>query len=193
MIYKRIADRIINNVANNYPINMEYRDVYVYSLERYLSNIFNLIFFGIVALILRIPLETIVFVVFYGPLRKYAGGIHMKSRGLCLVLSVSILVAIIWLSQVVALLSYWRAIAYVLLIITCILVFRLAPVDSPRRRLSEQNRRIFRTRSRWIIIMEVIIIVAASLAVDKWNSYIILGTFAVFLEGIFLIPKPLAS
>ncbi len=193
MIYKRIADRIINNVANNYPINMEYREVYAYSLERYLSNVFNLIFFIIVAFVLSIPLETIVFVLFYGPLRKYAGGIHMKSRGLCLVLSVSILVAIIRISRVVAFLSYWRVLTYILLIIACFLVFRLAPVDSARRRLSEQNRSIYRTRCRWIIITAVIILFAASLTVDKWNMYIILGTFAVFLEGIFLLPKPLAT
>lgn len=193
MIYRRIADRIISNAATNFSLDMEYRDIYAYSLERYLSNIFNLIVFSIVAIAFRIPGETIVFAVFYGPLRKYAGGIHVKSRGLCLVLSVVIMISIIWLSKGLILLSFWRGITSFLLIIACLLIFILAPVDTPRRRLTALKKQLYRKRSRWIIGVEAIILLPCIFTFDVGSRFIVVAVLAVLLEGIFLIPNQLDS
>ncbi|MDF2907179.1 MAG: hypothetical protein K0R34_2500 [Herbinix sp.] len=189
MVYKMIADRIIRNVSTNTPLDMEYRDIYAYSLERYLSNIFNLIIFAVVAIALRIPGEAIVFAFFYGPLRKFAGGIHVKSRGFCLVLSLVIMVSVIWLSKGIALLPYWRMISFILLGLACILIYKLAPVDSVNRRLSKEKKYLFRKRSRWIISLEAITLSLGIMILDVFTSYIILGVLAVLLEGIFLVPN----
>lgn len=189
MIYKMISDRIINNVASNFNLDMEYRDIYAYSLERYLSNMFNFIIFSIAAIVFRIPAETIVFAIFYGPLRKYAGGIHVKSRSLCLVLSLAIMIAIIRLSKILVLLPYWRVITAIMLVIACCLIFILAPVDSSRRRLSVETARLYKRRSRWIIGLESISLTIGILWFNILSSFIILGALAILLEGIFLIPN----
>jgi accessory gene regulator B len=186
-----IADRIINNVSSDAKLDMEYRDIYVYSLERYLSNLFNLIIFIITAIVFRVPGEAIAFAIFYGPLRKYAGGLHVKSRSLCLILSLTIMLAIIRLSKELAFLTGWRLISGILLIIACFLIYKLAPVASSRRPLSAETRVQFRKRARWIVTMEGGLLVLGMIVIDIYESIIILGVLALLLEGVFLIPNNL--
>lgn len=189
MIYKLIADRIITNVSSNLKLDMEYRDIYAYSLERYLSNIFNIIIFSIVAIVLRVPGEAIVFALFYGPLRKYAGGIHLKTRGGCLIISLLIMTSVIWLSKGLALLTNWKLITFILLLTACFLIYMRAPVSSPGRRLSTETREWHRKRSLWIAGIEGSILLVGILFLNAYGSFVILGVLAVLLEGIFLLPN----
>lgn len=189
MIYRSIADKMIQKVSLNFNLDMQYREIYVYSLERYLSNIFSFLLFGIVAIIFQIPLETIVFALFYGPLRKYAGGIHVKSRGLCMILSVAIMLVVICLSKWISHMPSWRVIATIVLAFAIILILLLAPVDSPRRRLSIETKALYRKRIRRILRLETIILLLGFAIFDVWSSFVVLGVLVMFLEGIFLIPK----
>ena len=95
MFYRVISDRILKHLSHNTDINMEYREIYSYAIEKYLSGIVNAIVFAMIALVLRIPIEAAVFFLFYIPLRRYAGGRHAKTRARCFVLSVLVMVYVI--------------------------------------------------------------------------------------------------
>lgn len=187
MLYKMITDKIINNVAASATLDPEYRDIYAYSLEKYISNIVNIIIFSIVAIVFHIIGETIVFVFFYGSLRKYAGGIHVKSRSLCMLLSLFIMLSVIWIAKLLALTSQWRLTSCILLGLAILLIFVLAPVDSPNRRLSVQIKKQYQYRSRWIVLIEGVILLSGIILMDAIRNYVIIGVLAVLLEGIFLI------
>ncbi|MDF2487150.1 MAG: hypothetical protein K0R46_3318 [Herbinix sp.] len=187
MLYQKITDKIINNLIVNAKLDLDYRDIYAYSLEKYISNLVTVIIFSIVAIVFHVMGETIVFVFFYGPLRKYAGGIHVNSRSLCMLLSLFIMLSVIWLSDLLALSPKWGLASCFLLGLAILLIFILAPVDSPNRRLSPQTKQRYKNRSRGIVIVESAILLVGILCLDALRNYIILGILAILLEGLFLI------
>lgn len=193
MLYKMLTDRILDHLATNTNIDMEHREIYAYSMERYISGIVDFIIFAIVAVVCGIPWETVVFGVFYGPLRKYAGGYHAKTRIRCLVLSILILLSLVKLAEVLALLSYWKILTIVFLLIAGFLIFWLAPVDSENRRLSEEIKNQYRRKSRWIFTVDCLLIILAVAFLESFDNYILIGSLAVFLEGMFLVPNKLTT
>ncbi len=191
MLYKMLTDRILNHLAVNTDMDMEHREIYAYSLERYISSFIDFIIFAVLAAALRIPAETIVFALFYGPLRKYAGGYHAKTRGQCLVLSILTLVSVVFLAKELALLNYWNILSIVLLIITGLLIFLLAPVDSENRRLPEEIKKQFRRNARLIFAADSLLLILGVIYLGSFRSYVMIGVLAVLLEGMILIPNKL--
>ncbi len=191
MLYKMLTDRILNHLATNTSIDMGHREIYAYSLERYISGFVNFIVFAIVAAICGIPVETVVFGIFYGPLRKYAGGYHAKTRSKCMVLSIFILLSLVKLAEGLVLLSYWKLLTVIFLLIAGLLIFWLAPVDSENRRLSEEVKKQYRRKSRWIFAVDCLFIILTVACLESFGNYILIGSLAVFLEGIFLVPHKL--
>jgi accessory gene regulator B len=187
MIYKLIGDKIISNISKD--IDMEHRDIYAYCLERYLSNVINFIVFTIIAIVFRVPVETIVFALFYCPIRSYAGGLHARTRTMCMILSILSLLGLIHGARWLGTLPYWRALGIILLVIACLLIIRIGPVDSPGRRLEESTRLRYRRKIMWIVIVDSLVLVAGICILEAYRSFVLLGILAMLLEGGFLLPK----
>lgn len=191
MIYKAISNRILTNLSSHTKINMDHRDIYAYALEKYLSGIFNSIIFIITAIVLQIPLETIAFSLFYIPIRKYAGGIHAKTRTGCLILSLVIMVSIIKAATLIAMTDYWVGLSLLGLVVAAILIFYFAPTDCENKRLSLEVKRHNKVRARIILVIELLIILAGILFFPKLDRYIVIAVMGLLLEGIFLLPNKL--
>lgn len=188
MSYKAITDLIINHLSSKTEINMDYRDIYSYALEKYISGLINTIVFTAVAFLFRIPLETVVFFAFYAPLRKYAGGIHAKTRVQCTILSLVIFLMLIHAAKLICMSKYWFLIAAIALAFAITAVFLFAPVDSEKRRLSEDLKNHYRGISRKIVVSEGILILLATGLLPSVKQYIVTAVMALFILGIFIIP-----
>ncbi len=187
-MYKAISDQIINRLSSKTDLAMEYRDIYSYALEKYISGLINTIMFTAVALLLRIPLETAVFFVFYAPLRKYAGGIHARTRLQCTVLSMIVLFALIYAAKAFSMTRYWILIAAAGVIYSVISVVLFAPVDSVKRRLSKDTRRRFRYFSIGIVLSESLMIILGIGFLSSQKELILTAVMALLLSGILIVP-----
>ncbi len=188
MTYRAISDLIINNLSSKTAIEMKYRDIYSYALEKYLSGLINMIIFTAVALLLRIPLETAVFFVFYAPLRKYAGGIHARTRLQCTVLSLIFLVVLINAAKLFCRTEYWVIITAAGITFAAVFVFLFAPVDSEKRRLSAETKKHYRRLSRGIVLSESLLIILGTGLLPALKLYIMTAVMALLLSGILIIP-----
>jgi accessory gene regulator B len=188
MLYKMLTDRILDHLASNTDIDMEHREIYAYSLERYISGIVDFITFSVLAVVLRIPAETAIFALFYGPLRKYAGGYHAKTRSRCMVLSIATLLSVVFLAKRIALMNYWGILSLITLVIAGLLIFLFAPTDSENRRLSEETKKQFRRKARLIFAADSLFLIFAVVYLETFKMYVLIGVLAVLLEGMILIP-----
>jgi accessory gene regulator B len=188
MLYKTISDLIINRLSSKTDIEMEYRDIYSYALEKYISGLINTIIFAAVALFLRIPLETAVFFIFYAPLRKYAGGIHARTRLQCTVYSLVILAVLIKAAKLISMTEYWFLTVAAGVVFAIVSVFSFAPVDSEKRRLSGATRRHYRSLSRRIVLSEGILILLGMGLLPSKKQYILTAVMALLFSGILIVP-----
>lgn len=189
MVYKVLSDRILNHLSRNTEIDMEYREIYAYAIEKYFSGIVNAILFSFIAIVCRIPREAITFFIFYAPLRRYAGGRHAKTRTICFLLSAITMVTVIKSATYLSGFELWRGISIAGMVASALLVFLFAPVDCENKRFSEKVRIQNRRKSRGIVIIELLIIIAAILYLPLLKAYIMIAVMALLLEGIILVPN----
>ena len=188
MSCKALSDLIINRLSTRTDIDMDYQEIYAYALEKYIAGLINTIIFATVAFLFHIPLETVVFFAFYAPLRKYAGGIHARTRVQCTILSLIILMLLINAAKLICRTEYWLLVAVITLLLAMILVFLFAPVDSEKRRLSEASKRHYRSLSRRIILSEGFLILLGMGVLPSMKQYIMTAVMALLVSGIFIVP-----
>ncbi len=188
MSCKAISNQIINRLSTKTDINMEYRDIYSYALEKYISGLVNIIIFAAVALFLRIPLETAVIFIFYAPLRKFAGGIHAKTRLQCTILSAIIMILLVYAAKLCSLSVNWPLIAAAGTVLSIVLVFLFAPVDSEKRRLSRETKVRFKSLSRRIVLLEGVLIILGIFLLPSAKTFILIAVMAILLSGILILP-----
>jgi accessory gene regulator B len=189
MIYKMLSDRILDHLSQNTNVDMEYREVYAYAIERYFSGIINGILFSGIAIACQIPIEAIVFFAFYSPLRRYAGGRHAKTRTRCLILSVITMFTVIRVAIFLSAFDSWRILSLVGMLLAGLLVFLFAPVDCENKRFTEEIKLQNKKTSRRIVIGEILILIAAIQLQPSLRIYIVIAVMALLLEGIILIPN----
>ena len=189
MLYRAISDRILKQLSGSTNINMEYRAVYSYALEKYISGIVNTLIFILIAIAFRIPTEAIAFFAFYAPLRRVAGGRHARTRSSCLLLSIILMISIIKISVFLSGLTEWYLIILAALSAAAVLVFLYAPVDCENKRFTMDGRIRNKKAARWIITADCLLILSAMVYFSALKCYIVIAAMALLLEGALLIPN----
>ena len=187
----KIVDLVLKNLADNNKINQENRQIYAYVLENFISAVITWVVFSVVAILLQIPGKMIIFVAFYAPIRKFAGGYHAKTRVGCLLLSLFSTLMLIYMSMFISGLTMWYIGAIICVALSIISIFAFAPVDHHNRRLSLEKKHLNRRISRYIIVIECGLVIIGMLFFRQWKVYIIIASMALLLEGAVLIPYKL--
>lgn len=119
------------------------------------------------------------------PLRKNAGGFHAETKIRCLLFSTAtIVVSMIGLKQMA-----WTETVYIwITLISAAVIWLLAPVENNNKRLDSTEVRVYRKRTRSILILEILLFVLA-LKFD-WKSLIITTAMTFFIVcAVLLIGK----
>ena len=116
------------------------------------------------------------------PLRKYAGGYHAKSRGRCFLISTGILLLVF----AVFYQQDWRTELYVLIVIVSgIYIFVSSPVGNKNKILDTIEIRVYRRRTRIVLIIESVLFILAYMM--RWKRVMIIITMSFSIVGISLI------
>ena len=126
--------------------------------------------------------EVILFLLFFVPLRTYAGGYHTKYLWQCAVLSICIILAVIMLSCVGNTDVVWRN---GIMLISAFIIFLHAPADSENKRLFQHEINRYRRIVRLMIIVTLLVYyVAEKAGFVRIRDAII---WACVVEGISII------
>ncbi|MHB8131884.1 MAG: accessory gene regulator ArgB-like protein [Mobilitalea sp.] len=186
--YEVISNQILNKLIEENKINVKYQEVYAYAIEKLLAGIGNALLLIFTSLLFRISIEMLVFILFYTPIRKYAGGIHAGTRAKCVAISLFVMIALIKLSNVIIVTDWWKMAAILVISGVILLVFRYAPVDCENKRLSPENKIKHKWFAKRVTITESLILVLCILYVPDFKKYIMAAIMAMMLAGIILIP-----
>ena len=159
------ARRLTNSLINKNVISESDFELYNFGFKMgfaILANIFTTLFIGI---LFRMPVESLLFLAAFIPLRSYTGGYHASNYTRCYLLStLLVVVLLIAVRFVSSTLSAAVILGVSLVCATAMLV--LVPVQDRNRPLEEIEIRVFRKRARITLCLEftaLIILTAASL------------------------------
>ena len=170
--YETISNQILYKLVEEKRINTSHLAVYSYALEKLLAGIGNAILLILTVIIFDTAIETIVFLLFYIPIRKYAGGLHAKTRMRCVGISLFLMVTFIKLAMFISKTDFWGNISLMIIAVVMLLINQFAPLDHKNKRISSKNWIRHRIISKNITLLESSILVFGILFIPNMKVYI---------------------
>ena len=184
MAYRLLAKRISNSLFHTID-NEDCYEVILYGLEIAISTFVNMILVVTLAFVLHIPLETLVYCLFFMPLRIFAGGAHAKSQGRCIGLFlICELVSIFIGTQVSTVFVQYVLIFGLLPLSVLVCILYAAKAKKTREEIRNRHRRI----SLVIILVDSILITVGTVLSNSLLHYAVVAVLAVFCQSMALLP-----
>ena len=164
-MFGKAAEKLVCALIRRGQIEEGERELYVYGFFIVLSDLFFFLLAGIVGLLLRIPLQTLLFFAVFCPLRQYAGGYHAKTELRCQLFSCTALLGNLFVLKWMQGASLdWLILLPVVLGTVPIVLF--SPLDTPQKPLDHSERKYFRKRTLiWLFAADAVFAAAFLLRV----------------------------
>ena len=131
-------------------------ELYLYGIRQGFSFLFNIISTLFLGFLLGMPAESMIFMLFYIPLRCYAGGYHEKTPLRCYILSMVTVAFMLFGLRFVPFPVFIAA-----AVASAALIFRIAPIGTKNKVLSEDERVHFSKKTRTVLFLEIMVVTAA--------------------------------
>lgn len=181
-----LAEKWANCLAKN-GAALENRDILIYGIECAINEVLANIIVFTIAFILHIPLEMLIWQIFWLLLRVNLGGHHANSHLTCLIYSTVLAVGC------VLILPYISAYSWLLLIeivVTLIVAFFFAPFIHPNRLISKEHKERVRKHGKITAVIECILIVIFYFIFPSWVAQVAaIGMFAATVMCILGIAE----
>lgn len=182
---KKLSEMLANKLVQN-GANAEMEDVYAYGIECTLSTLLIVILQIAAGLLLGKPLQMLVFILAWLPLRMIVGGAHANTHFACTLVSVGLGILSILLSECIII---TQILLLIILLLTgyCVLFF-MAPVIHKNHPISQQRFNKTRTIARIYAAVEcasiiALILLKSTMAMSAFIGY--LSTAGFLLIGWF--------
>ena len=159
-------------VTNN--VSEEDREIYAYGLHQGISMIFNIITTLVIGWLCNYFWQCFVFMLFFMPLRSFAGGYHAKTEFRCYLFSIALVISALWGIKYISGSIY---ICFGLLIFAAGIICLLAPVEDSNKPLDKLEIKVYRKYIKIILSTECL--VAALLSVLGYYDFLACIVIAV--------------
>lgn len=178
------AERISNVLVKSGVVQKEDAGLYRYGVENGIVMAGNLLTSVVVGMVTGRLWIVMVFLLFYGTLRSYSGGIHCKSRWFCYLCSILVLFFPVY-SYNIIMKVFSATLRISVLVAAFLVIFVLSPVESPKKRLDEEERRFFMKISHCIAGIQICVLIF--LYCMEAYYYFCAGYTSVFLTALFMV------
>lgn len=151
MIYHTIALRFANRCVEP-DAQPGQKEIAVYGAELLISSAVEIIIVLTMGAVFHRLLETILFLMFFCPLRSVAGGYHAPGYRSCTLIFSSIFLIMILVLQPM---PFW--LQMLLLVASSVSVWTLAPVEDFNKPLGKKRGQVLRRKSKYYLIVELIL------------------------------------
>lgn len=185
MIYAKISQVISNVIAKELNYDEEKKEIIAYSIEYLILQILGfvpIIFLGYIFNVLAAALTA---AIFGGVLRKFSGGAHFNSPNICLLFGAIVYTAIGKIAvEINKMPGFNFNFILILLIFSLLIVYRLAPVDSPAKPIHSKD---FKRRLKLLSVVVVFISFILILIIDN-QIFKISSALGIIYQTTTLLP-----
>lgn len=173
---KKLSTILANYIMKKGLVQKEDYEIYQYGFETFLELFINVICSILIAVILDLKLECIIFFLFFIPLRSYSGGLHMEHYITCLFLSCGTLIGVLLLVKYYTL---QPILSFLLLLPAIIIVKVIGPVNHPNRTVDAEENEYFQKKTDFTLIVSFL--VAIAFLATNCERYLFLETLVYLL------------
>lgn len=176
-----IKDKIYKFMLNQ-SIKMDY-DLFSYGYHIFMTYCLYLSLIIPISIIHKTFLETILFLIVFVSLRQYLGGIHFNNSFVCLIVSLIVAIIIPLISNKIGNVPIFLRALVIVISFLCINL--IGPVDHINKRLSVNEKRLFKIKSNKILLFYLMfeIFLYPLFLVEYGNTVL----FTIFIMNINLI------
>lgn len=165
-------------------IQDNHRKIYVYGFELFLSTLLCIISILSIGVVSGYLSSSVVFLLFFMPIRMVAGGYHAKTYKACFILTNSIAILCVVVSKTIWYLDKsWISYSFwIILFLSFIYIWRAVPMNMEK--YSEDPKRVLKNRkyTHAIIGIELLLIIIMRVFIKTHVSYVsVITTCAVAL------------
>ena len=178
---ERLSEKFAGKLVSAGIISEADTDVYVYGFFQAVMLLLNVVTTLLLGSIFQLLIPCILLNLAYIPIRINAGGHHANSPFKCYIHS-TIMIAV--LLSVIKWIPIHPAVSIALLVISSVVIWIFAPVETENNPLDEVEQNIYQKRTRIILVIEIAIILLCLIFSDQTAATIVLG---LFTEALMLL------
>lgn len=153
---RKLSNTIADNLISIGRFEEEDKAIYQFGLEMLLLNTFNIITTALIGLAMGQLLESFMFLALFIPLRCHAGGYHAKNALCCFMLSNFVMILVLLLLRTPPEMVE-RGAGLFFLILSSGIAAILAPVENLNKPLDDVEKKVYKIRTRIVLVVKVFI------------------------------------
>lgn len=177
-----LVERLTDFLEKEEIISDEEKEIVQFGLESLGGNLLGIILTLVVGVCFQQVREALLLWFLLFPLRKNAGGFHAKTKVRCFLSStVTIIVSMVCIQQI-----RWTETENILItVISAVVIWIMAPVENGNKRLDSVEYRVYRQRTRKILLLEVLLFVLS--LTFGWEDLVIVITMVFSIVCVVLV------
>jgi accessory gene regulator B len=146
---------------NEENMDEEQAEIVRYGLELFFLKVFFFAATIIIGILMGSFLESIIFTALLSGIRTMAGGFHANTRTQCFIMSMLTFACVLMILKLVAVYNIILIPLTVLAVISSIVIWKFAPIDTENKPLEDDEIAVFRKKARVMLVIEIFISVVA--------------------------------
>lgn len=187
MVHK-LAGKITDWLIKNGTISQQNKENYVYGLEVSIEKLITYSFLLLLAIVLKIFIPSVLFILFFVVLRGYAGGFHASTYWGCFI---STIVLYLGCSQLMA--PLFIAHSYFVIptiLVSFMIILLLAPMNHPNLNLSQKELHRCKIGARIVAVIQVGLVILGEISGIN-TVYVVFPFLGTLMCAVLLIVETL--
>lgn len=156
-------------------LNAEEKEIVLFGLMQGRSQFYSVAITVLLGLLMGLFWESVLFVVCFLPLRRYAGGFHARTRRGCLLFSIAVVFSAFFV------IKYIRCADWIVVAVSVIclaVLWKIAPVGNEKRLLSEEEKAYFGKKAKITAGTETFAMLTALFLGETRCAVVMMSVFA---------------
>lgn len=179
---ERLSIVFTNYIMKKGVISKENYDIYLYGFQSFLELFLNFICSVIIAVVLHMEIECLLFFLFFIPLRSFNGGLHLESYYSCLVFSCMTMTTILFLVKYIHLSA---PVSFILFLVLLTAIKLTGSYNHPNRPVDEEENQEFVRKTNLTFLLSFL--AALGFLMLQWDRYLLLLALTYLLVFITLV------
>ncbi|MDY4253149.1 MULTISPECIES: AgrD family cyclic lactone autoinducer peptide [unclassified Clostridium] len=179
-----LSKKISNNLKNELNLDEDKRSIIEYGIFAFFQMGISILLVAVAGLIFNVIIEALIISFVGAFLRKFSGGAHASTSTNCSIVGIVISVIPAYIVKNIGLnKSYIIIIGILLFISSFIIIYKLAPVDSPNKPIKKKEKIKRLKRGSIIILFIYMILVVINIGIYYINT---INSFLLYTSCIYI-------
>lgn len=181
----QLAEKLALSAIASGVVNKNDREIFIYGYQSLIEKVLSWGSIFVVSIFFHMFPGALAFLLFFVPLRSYAGGCHARTVFSCYLISVVSFAAFCFLVPIISNVAS-NPVCHLFLVICTIVILILAPIADENKPITITEAKRYKIRTITILAVEIVII-SICINLPSARTILFFMLYALFMISISLI------